>query len=197
MLMFNKPIPETLNDNFFGYVALIEFASLIFIRTRSSLKYFPIGIFITFSAFVIYVNITSYGFYFLFFTFIALVANIFFGLMLLCFEIPALSWDPSYPFTPSYQKPRLLYFPLFSLSSTFDSPQIWSMFYPLYDRSRFTTAQMSLIDRNFDLMRRTIELASIADERPQQQDIELRPLSQNSNEIANSSVSFFIYFSIL
>ena len=83
----------------------------------------------------------------------------YFGLNLLLFEIPALNWNPSYHYAPSFEKPRILYFPLFSITSYYDLPHFWSMFYPMHDRSYFSNAEMSLIDRNFVLLNTTMENA--------------------------------------
>ena len=102
---------------------------------------------------------TIYGYYYLALYFTVCLSFGYFGLNLILFEIPALSWNPSYHYVPSMDKPRVLYFPLFSISSYYDLPHFWSMFYPLHDRSYFTTPQMSLIDRNFILLNTTMENA--------------------------------------
>ena len=59
--------------------------------------------------------------------------------MLKQYEIPAMEdWNPFYHYTPSNDKPRTLYFPAFSLNWLHDIPPIWTMFFPLADRSTFT-----------------------------------------------------------
>ena len=156
-LLFHKPIPPGTDENFYVLVAFIEFCSLIFLRTRSSLKFFPKIIVSLLFMYCYYVNNTAFGFYSLGFYAIVYFGFAVFGLILDNFEIPALSWNPSFHYTPSLEKPRTLYFPLFSLSNYHDLPQLWSLFYPLYDRSTFTQAQMALIDRNFVLLNNTLQ----------------------------------------
>lgn len=156
-LLFRKSIPMGLDENFYGFIACIEFLSILFIRTRSSFKFIPIFLNFLFVLYLYYVKFTAYGFFFIGMYFIICLSLAYFGLNLLLFEIPALSWNPSFHYTPSLEKPRLLYFPLFSITSYYDLPHFWSMFYPLHDRSFFTNAQMSLIDRNFLLLNTTLE----------------------------------------
>jgi len=158
-LLFHRPVPPGTDENFYVLCAFIEFLTLIFLRTRSSLKFLPKLLVLLLFTYCYYVNSTTFGFYSLGFYVIVHFAFVFFGLILEKFEIPALSWNPSYHYTPSLEKPRTLYFPLFSLSNYHDLPQLWSLFYPLYDRSTFTTAQMSLVDRNFLLLNSTLQMS--------------------------------------
>lgn len=62
-LLFNKPLPKGLDENFYGYFAFLEFACLIFIRTRTSIKYFGIITIGIVLIFCFYVKFTLYGFY--------------------------------------------------------------------------------------------------------------------------------------
>ena len=158
-LLFRKSIPSGLDENFYGFIACIEFLSILFIRTRSSFKFIPFFLNFMFVLYLYYVKFTCYGYFFLGFYFTICLSFAYFGLNLLLFEIPALSWNPSYHYAPSFEKPRLLYFPLFSISSYYDLPHFWSMFYPMHDRSYFSNAEMSLIDRNFVLLNTTMENA--------------------------------------
>jgi len=69
--------------------------------------------------------------------------------ILLKYEIPAANeWNPFHHYCPSENKPRALYFPGFSINWLHDIPPLWTMFFPLADRSTFTEAQLSLVDRN-------------------------------------------------
>ena len=158
-LLFHKSLQPGTDENFYVLCALIEFITLIFIRTRSSLKFLPKYLVLILFTYVYYVNNTAFGFYSLGFYIILHFTFFFIGMILDNFEIPALSWNPSYHYTPSLDKPRILYFPLFSLSNYHDLPQLWSMFYPLHDRSTFNQAQMSLIDRNYILLNSTLQLS--------------------------------------
>lgn len=157
--LFRKSIPSGIDENFYGFVACMEFLSILFIRTRSSFKYMPFLLNFIFFIYLYYVKFTIYGFYYLGLYLILCLSFAFFGLNLLLFEIPALSWNPSFHYVPSFDKPRLLFFPLFSLNSYYDLPHFWSMFYPLHDRSFFNNSQMSLVDRNFVLLNSTLENA--------------------------------------
>jgi hypothetical protein len=72
------------------------------------------------------------------------------------YEIPATEWNPFHKYAPSIDKPRGLYFAPFSLNWLHDIPGLWTMFYPLADRSTFTEAQLSLIDRQNMLLNATL-----------------------------------------
>ena len=158
-LLFCKSIPKGLDENFYAFIAFLEFLSLLFIRTRSTLKYFPLMSITVMMMFLYYVQFTSYGFYSMgLFLTTYLILGLF-ALMLSLFEIPGLEWNPFHHYTPSIDSPRMMYFPVFSLSWYHDLPQMWSMFYPLFGRSSFTVAQMSMIDRNYILLNNTMASA--------------------------------------
>jgi hypothetical protein len=92
---------------------------------------------------------------------IILIFSVFalFTFHLLTFEIAALSWERYATYTPSVSSPRTLFFPAFSLGWYQDLPQIWTMFYPLFGRSTFTSAQLAMVDRNGALLQQTLEEA--------------------------------------
>ena len=56
------PVNNTLNEDFYGFIGLLEAYSLFFIRTRSSLKYFPIVTNALIYYFLYYVNYKAFGF---------------------------------------------------------------------------------------------------------------------------------------
>lgn len=158
-LLFYKSLPATMSDCFYAFIAALEFLSILFIRTRSTFKFFPRFANFNIFLFLFYVKFNCYGF-----AFLALYLTIsfivtFFILNILDFEIPALSWNPYMHYAPSMDKPRTLYFPLFSMANYYDLPHFWSMFYPLHDRSYFNNSQMALVDRNFMLLNSTLENA--------------------------------------
>jgi hypothetical protein len=110
----------------------------MFLRTRSSLKYYPKASNFIMFVFLYYFNVSAYAFselglYLMIFSIMCLQAYI-----LRKYEIPATSWNPFHKYTPSADKPRTLYFPGFSLNWLHDIPPIWTMFFPLADRSTFT-----------------------------------------------------------
>lgn len=65
VLMFHKTIPDQLDENFFGLIALTEFFNLLFVRTRSSIKWYPKIVVTLIMAFMVHVRCTTYGFYYL------------------------------------------------------------------------------------------------------------------------------------
>lgn len=158
-LLFNFSYKRGIDQNFYGFIIFIEFSSMLFIRTRSSLRYYPPIIFFLLFVYLWYVNFNVYAIFgpaFLALVFICL--SILTG-FLAFLEIPALSWNPSFHYTPSIHKPRALFFPMFNLSWFYDLPQLWTFFYPMHGRSTFTPAEMSLVDRNYILMNQTLETA--------------------------------------
>lgn len=59
-MAFNNTISGSFNDAYFFYVNMIEMVSFIFLRTRSSIKYFPKLITIANITFLFYVNSEMY-----------------------------------------------------------------------------------------------------------------------------------------
>jgi hypothetical protein len=157
MILFAKNIPKGLNENFYGFVILLEFAVMLFARTRTTLKFFPLFSMNLIGMFLFYVLETPYGFYKTALMEAILAVSALFLYFMMHFEIPGLSWNPSYHYTPSVEKPRTLFFPIFSLSWYHDLPQLWTMFYPLFGRSHFTPAELSMVDRNSVLLQQTLE----------------------------------------
>lgn len=159
ILLFYKSIPKGLDENFYGFIAFLEFSTLLFMRTRSSLKWFPRFSAVFIISFLYYVQYTAYGFYSMA-LYLLIATNL--GMLayhLILFEMPALNWNPSYHFTPSLESPRTLFFPAFPLSWNQDLPQLWTMFYPLFGRSTFTQAQLSFVDRDNQLLNQTLDNA--------------------------------------
>lgn len=154
--LFHKAINPGTDENFYVLCALLEMASILFIRTRSSFYFLPKFWLLLLFAYLYYVNTTAFGFYSLAFYIVMYFCIFFLGITLTCFEIPALSWNPSFHYVPNLERPRTLYFSLFSMSNYHDLPQFWSMFYPLHDRSNFTEQQMALMDRNYLLLSQTL-----------------------------------------
>lgn len=139
-ILFSKSLPKGLDENFLAFLAVLELLILLFVRTRSSLKWFPRVSILLLSVFLFYVQNTAYGYYSL-----LLVISIFFNLSFFCiildeFEVPGVRWNESYHYAPSINRPRCLYFPIFNLGWYHDLPQLWTMFYPLYGRDHFTAA---------------------------------------------------------
>ena len=62
LVLFAKSRPGTINANFYGFLALNEFFTLLFLRTRSSLKYYPRASNLLMYFFLYYFNSSAYGF---------------------------------------------------------------------------------------------------------------------------------------
>jgi len=60
-MMFPNTFPNALNDQYFGYINLVEFACFIFVRTRMSLKYLPKFITLLNVLFMFYINSYMYS----------------------------------------------------------------------------------------------------------------------------------------
>lgn len=159
-ILFSKSFPKGLDENFYGFVALIEFLALLFVRTRSTLKYFPQLAVISMLMFLYYVQNTPYGFYNLALFIMNWTVVGFFCYFMRNFEIPACNWNPSYHYTPSIDQPRTLFFPIFSLGWYHDLPQFWTMFYPLFGRSHFSNNELAMVNRNYPLLMSNLEAAS-------------------------------------
>lgn len=151
-VLFPNSYPGDLDGDLFGFMATIELSSLFFFRTRESLYFGPKIIFLSLLAFLLYVNLTAYGFYLK--AFLAANFTIFGTILYLiaAYEIPASNARPDNLALPSLNRPRALYQPLFSLTWYHDLPPFWSLFMPLYDRTSFSPEEMSMVDKNFHLL---------------------------------------------
>ena len=161
-LLFNKSYNRSLSNEFYDLIYWTEFLSILFLRTRSSLKFVPRITILMMVMFIYYFQHTIYGFYELAISILRFGIYAVFGYFLLTFEIPALQWNSSYHYTPSLQSPRTLYFPVFSLAWIHDLPPIWTMFYPLFGRSHFSTEELALVDGNHVLLQQRLHRAQEA-----------------------------------
>ncbi len=62
MILFAKSHPGEVDSNFYGFLALNEFFTLMFLRTRSSLKYYPLSSNVVLFVFLYYFNVSAYAF---------------------------------------------------------------------------------------------------------------------------------------
>ena len=62
ILLFNKSRPNGIDQNFYGFFAVNEFFTLLFLRTRSSIKFYPLISNSIFFVFLQYFMQASYGF---------------------------------------------------------------------------------------------------------------------------------------
>jgi len=176
--LFNKPFLKNISGDFYGLIYWAELFSVLFIRTRTSLKYVPRFYMLLLVMFIYYFQHTVLGFYDLGLTLLKLSVYMLFTYFLLTFEVPALEWNPSAHYTPSLNSPRALYFPIFSLTWNHELPPIWTMFYPLFGRSYFTNNELALVNGNYSLLRSTLEIAQQRNRN--EQAFELGALGQNN-----------------
>jgi len=74
---------------------------MLFIRTRTAIKYFPKITVVLLLSFLVYVQNTLYGFYYLYFYFVLIAIGALFFYLITTIEIPALTWNSGYSYTPT------------------------------------------------------------------------------------------------
>lgn len=83
------PSESGVEETYFGYLAIIEFGALIFIRTRPFIRYFPVANSLSLCLFLLYSKFSLFGFK----LFVVLLAQFFgialFSWMMMKLEIPA------------------------------------------------------------------------------------------------------------
>jgi hypothetical protein len=132
---------------------MTEFGAVVFMRTKTFIKYFPSFHSLIVISILYYVQICDFGL-----KKIACYAGfslgvVFFTWMILNLEIPAhTTWDETSPNTPREDRPRIGYFPLFNMSWIKNLPDEWTMMMPLFGRENFTGRELALVDRNNDLL---------------------------------------------
>jgi hypothetical protein len=138
-MIFGNIYPYGLDERVYTMFSLIEFYSLLFLRTKKSVLWFPRIATMLICSLFIYRKNNFYPFMNTFF--LAIVMGCF-GVMVLVLshiEKQVFSNDG-----PTYESPRLVYQPIFSRSTT-ALPEIWTTFYPVAGRGYFTEEQMSNI----------------------------------------------------
>ncbi|CAD8161569.1 unnamed protein product [Paramecium pentaurelia] len=178
-LLFKKQHSFYLIDKITQHAFSFEYFSLHFLRTRSSLYFVPKYCFIIRFFLYYYMQCTLFGHYQL-----VQYISLFGQLGVFCyfihkFEIPALNWSDRSPYTPTINRPRAYYVPLFPMSWINDTPQLWSMFYPLYGRRYFQIQNLALVDQNFPLLNQILEQEIQQGlEIPQDQEVQIEIIQQ-------------------
>ena len=146
-MMFPYTYPSSLNDLYFGYVNMIEFACFLFVRTRISIKYLPKFITILNLVFLFYINSYMYAASIEIFLVLMSTSILVFSFFLLEFEQPAIvDWFPFDVFTPRMQNPRMGY-QLVLDDTTFGTGfNLWHMFMPVRSREAFTFYEQARFD---------------------------------------------------
>ena len=110
-MVFPSILARGINDLYFFYFNLLEFSSLFFIRTRSSIKYLPKYISILNLMYIMYLNSYPYTAQYEAFWALSFITTLLFSYFILNFEMPAVSgvWNPFGTYSPSYTNPRCAY----------------------------------------------------------------------------------------
>ncbi len=73
--------------------------------------------------------------------------------MVVEFEIPAqTTWDRTKKYTPTADRPRIGFLPLFNLNWINNLPDEWTMLFPLFGRENLTERELAFADRNFEVL---------------------------------------------
>ncbi|CDW87312.1 UNKNOWN [Stylonychia lemnae] len=146
--VFPHLIAKGINDMYFFYHNWVEFMALFFIRTRSSIKYFPKLVTIVNIIFQFYINQYFYAAqYEMFYCLSSITMLLLFG-FIKYFEQPSMnSWNPFGSYTPSITNPRAGY-QLVTVNSFMLGFDIWTMFHPLKFRDTFLVSEQ----RQYDLL---------------------------------------------
>ena len=125
-LIFPSPFAKHINDMYFAYSNFLEFFLFIFIRTRSSIKYYAKFITMINLMFLFYINSYMYGaqlqFFYMMYAFTFAICFAFLEL----FEVPAIrDWNPFDENTPRIASPRVGYQHVMSDSNFGNGFDIW------------------------------------------------------------------------
>jgi len=113
----NSTLPSGVSESFYGICMLVELYCTFFARTRESLHYLPKITTSLFMSYIIYLNLTMYGFYFeALFSLILLIIGVT-GFFFVELESKTTrNPDENNPIVPSNYMPRALMQPFFSLT---------------------------------------------------------------------------------
>jgi len=138
-MIFGHIYPKGLNEKFYTIFSVFEFFSLIFVRTKNSVLYFPKGLLVLVCGFLMFCFNNFYAFMNAAFATMAFGSIGLMGLTVLKWEKPCYSQNGL-----SYNSPRLVYQPIFNRNST-ALPEIWTLFYTPEARGFFSEEEMTNI----------------------------------------------------
>lgn len=128
---------------------MTEFAAIVFMRTRTFIKYYPAIHTMLIVSLLYYGQINDFGFKKLACYCAFTISWALFSWMILKLEIPAHNqWDPNNPNTPREDRPRAGYFPLFNMNWIKNLPDEWTLMMPLFGREQFSGRELAYVDRN-------------------------------------------------
>ena len=143
-MAFSSTFSSQLNDSYFFYINTIELLSFIFIRTRSSIKYFPKFITIANLMFLFYINSFMYPCQFEALNVLQWFSMFTLTYFMQTFEWEAMNnWSPFGHWTPSENNPRCGYHDVILSSEYSIGFDVFSMTMPLRFRERFSLQSQS------------------------------------------------------
>ena len=138
MLCFNNTYSGMVNEEYFFYVNYMELVTFLFIRTRSSIKYFPKLITIFNLTFLMYINAHMYAPQQEALLILNNVSILTFLYFIIKYEIDAVQkWNPFGSYTPSIHNPRCAYHHVSQGTEWSIGFDLISMFHPLRFQETF------------------------------------------------------------
>jgi hypothetical protein len=138
-MIFGNSYPFGLDERVYTMFSLVEFFSLIFLRTKKAINWFPKIVMVLLTSFFVYRKNNFYPF-----------MNTYFAMVtwaLLAVMVGTLKFVEKPIFDhegPSFESPRLVYQPVFQRVQI-GLPDVWTLFYPVFGRGEFTEEQMNRI----------------------------------------------------
>lgn len=146
-MMFPEPFAGQLNDIYFAYSNFLEFFVFIFIRTRSSIKFYAKFISIINVMFLFYINSYMYSAQTAFMSMLFFLTVAISFAFLEMFEVPSIQdWNPFHESTPRFTAPRIGYQHVMSDSNFGTGFDIWQVFMPLRSRDHFTVYEQGIFN---------------------------------------------------
>ena len=135
VVIFGSVAETGVEELFFSFMAMIEFAAIIFMRTRPFIKYYPKIHTLLMVGFLIYCEFISIGYKKLLLNCLIGASLSLFLWMVIRTEIPASNiWNKERNYTPTIDRPRIALSPIFNMGWLNNLPEEWSRFIPLSGR---------------------------------------------------------------
>lgn len=138
-MIFGNSYPFGLDERVYTMFSLIEFFSLIFVRCKKTVNWFPKIVLVLLGSFFLYRKNNFYPFMNTYFAAVTWAIMAVMVAALKFIEKPIFIDDG-----PTFDSPRLVYQPVFQRTQI-GLPDVWTLFYPVAGRGEFTEEQMSRI----------------------------------------------------
>lgn len=116
-MFFDLPVNGLVGEFLFGYLTIVEFASLVYMRTRPFIQYFPRINTLLMLALMLYCRFSHFGFKLEACISVICFSACMFAFMMVKLEIPAMTqWDPRREYVPNIKQPRAGLMPSFNLN---------------------------------------------------------------------------------